>query len=56
MEYAEHGSLFDYLIKTKNSLTWPKKISLLLDIARGMQYLHKSEVIHRDLKAENILV
>lgn len=29
---------------------------ILLDIARGMQQLHKNKIVHRDLKASNVLI
>ena len=29
---------------------------MALDVARGMAYLHKSEIMHRDLKSMNLLV
>jgi sterile alpha motif and leucine zipper-containing kinase AZK len=31
-------------------------ISVLLDTARGMTYLHKVHIVHRDLKSHNLLV
>lgn len=31
-------------------------VRIAMDIVRGMMYLHKENVLHRDLKAANILV
>jgi serine/threonine protein kinase len=38
------------------ALCCPCVVQALLDIARGMDFLHHHNVIHRDLKSPNILV
>ena len=52
-----HGSLDDFLEKTPN-IPLVKKCSILLDVARGLVYLHGRSpvVIHRDLTARNVLL
>ena len=45
--------------KKKTVLDWKKRYAIIEGIARGLLYLHKDsrlKVIHRDLKASNILL
>lgn len=40
-------------------LSWERRLNIILGIARGLRYLHEEsqlKVIHRDLKASNILL
>ncbi|KAF9564423.1 hypothetical protein CPC08DRAFT_705375 [Agrocybe pediades] len=56
-ELCSNGDLFDY-IRNTNAPSLHKVLSMMLDIARGLEYLHtrKPSIIHRDCKSSNILI
>ena len=56
LEYADDGTLFEHLRKNFDGLTWKTKYKLALDITNGLMYLHKLEIIHKDLAARNVLL
>ncbi|XP_076954385.1 serine/threonine receptor-like kinase NFP [Bidens hawaiensis] len=73
-EYAENGSLDKWLFPKPlllssptcsgpsvhvNHLSWSQRLSLALDIANGLQYMHEHSqpsIAHRDLRTSNILL
>ena len=55
LDYAENGSLRNYLDKEYDKLSWKTKFSSLWFIAVGLNKIHKKELIHRDLHIGNIL-
>ena len=60
MDFCEGGTLFDVLYKgkLKFKISFKQKLKIMLDVARGMQFLHqlRRQIIHRDLKSLNILI
>ena len=49
MEYADGGTLRDYLKEHFNSLTWNDKFNLALQLASAVSCLHGERIMHRDL-------
>lgn len=52
LEFASNGSLYDFAIdgiqkRTVNKLSWAQKVRIAIGAARGMQYLHSRNVLHR---------
>ncbi|KAK4562107.1 hypothetical protein RGQ29_004820 [Quercus rubra] len=55
-EYMSGGSVYDFLHKQKGVFKLPSLIRVAIDVSKGMDYLHKNNIIHRDLKAANLLM
>ena len=60
LEYCNGGNLFEYLLYHNNVLKTSipeKNIQFILSqIISGLEYMHRSKTIHRDIKLENILI
>ncbi|KAF8027996.1 hypothetical protein BT93_E0799 [Corymbia citriodora subsp. variegata] len=62
-EHMPQGTLAQHLFECEAMgyprLTWKQRVTIALDVARGVEYLHslaQQSFIHRDLKPSNILL
>jgi serine/threonine protein kinase len=55
-EFTNRGDLYTLLRNPEINLKIKTKVSLLLGIAKGLNYLHKNKIIHKDLNSNNILL
>ncbi|KAF1523368.1 Retinal guanylyl cyclase 2, partial [Eudyptula albosignata] len=56
MEYCSRGSLEDLLRNEDMKLDWMFKSSLLMDLIKGIRYLHHRDFAHGRLKSRNCVV
>ena len=50
------GSLFDVIEKTYNGPPLPPDNEVMFQIANGLNYIHSLNLVHLDIKPENILI
>jgi len=56
MELLLDGDLSNILMPHQDPIPLMLQFSIARDIARGLNYLHSMEILHRDLKTKNILI
>ncbi|XP_066139058.1 serine/threonine-protein kinase 10 isoform X2 [Euwallacea fornicatus] len=56
IEYCDGGALDSIMTELEKPLTEPQIAYVCQSMCQGLQFLHKSHVIHRDLKAGNVLL
>ncbi|CAG8454087.1 7563_t:CDS:2 [Ambispora gerdemannii] len=55
-EWAQYGNLREFYESQPPLFDWKRKIEFALDICRGLSYLQAVNIIHHDIRSENILI
>lgn len=56
-QFADHGSLEDHIeVDFVNGPSLPRRLSWWLQITKAVEYLHRENFVHRDLKPGNVLM
>lgn len=55
MEYVEGITLKTYIEK-KGQLTYKEALSIAIQVGRGIQEAHAKNIVHRDIKPQNIII
>lgn len=56
IEYCDGGAVDSIMVELEKPLTEPQISYVCQNMTKGLAFLHKSKVIHRDLKAGNVLL
>ena len=56
MEYAEGGTIFEYLQSRDSLLEEEEILQLFVQMVLSLQQVHNHNILHRDLKTQNIML
>ena len=54
MEYMDAGALTDVVLCTV--LSEPQMATVCKELLNGINYLHEQDLVHRDIKSDNVLL
>lgn len=56
LEYMNYGSVRTFCSKNAGNISNQKKFDIMLQMARGLAYMHSKDTFHRDIKPSNALI
>ncbi|CAJ0833176.1 12730_t:CDS:2 [Entrophospora sp. SA101] len=54
LEWAEFGGLDE--VYNNYKISWPEKVSIALEICRGITFIHSCDILHHDIRCGNIMM
>lgn len=46
----------NYAEYARKPLTWDERMKIATEAAKGLEYLHENNIVHRDIRPNNILL
>ncbi|CAF3630309.1 unnamed protein product [Rotaria socialis] len=56
LSFSDHGTIIDFIQSNPTKVDWSLRLLWCLNTSDAMEYLHQSNILHRNLKSSNILI
>ncbi|RIB23973.1 kinase-like domain-containing protein [Gigaspora rosea] len=56
LEYADSGTLSDYLHKNATKIEWELKLQFAIQLVNAVKWLRSHKIVHGDLHSNNVLI
>ena len=56
MEYIRGGTLKNYIDERGGKLAEEESRNIFIQVAQAVEYCHNNNIVHRDIKLDNILL
>ena len=56
LSFSEHGTIIDFIRRFPTKVDWSLRLTWGINTSDALAFLHKSNILHRNLKSSNILI